>query len=58
MEAHTATASCIGEGELIDLDEAYVAELITRLKPRSGSAPEAKMVAAAARWIARRCPLW
>ena len=33
---------------MIDLDEARVAELIARLKPRSGSAPEAKMVAAAA----------
>ena len=46
MEAHAS--SCISEGELIDLDEARVAELIARLKPRSGSAPEAKMVAAAA----------
>lgn len=34
--------------DLPDLDTARVEELIARLKPRSGSAPDAKMVAAAA----------
>ena len=43
----TSTTS-ISEGELTELDAERVAEFVARLTPRSGSAPKANMVAAAA----------